>query len=83
MLEELDNDFRHEKHSLAKKNTIGKFTRDSIDKLSKMSRGVVIYETFATNNAGMDLYAMLAELDGVGVRRAYLFLEKKAQPCLQ
>ncbi|KAI9806204.1 MAG: hypothetical protein M1825_006319 [Sarcosagium campestre] len=32
--------------------------------------------TYGTNNAGMELFAVLAELDGTGVPLAYLFLEK-------
>ena len=31
--------------------------------------------TFGTNNAGMDLFALLAELDGTGVPLAYCFVE--------
>ena len=31
--------------------------------------------TFGTNNAGMDLFAVLAELDGTGIPLAYIFVE--------
>ena len=31
--------------------------------------------THGTNNAGMDLYAVLAEVDGSGIPLAYLFLD--------
>ena len=36
----------------------------------------MIDATFGTNNAGMDLHAVFAELDGTGVPLAYLFVEK-------
>ena len=41
-----------------------------------MTKEVAIDATFGKNNAGMDLYAVLAELDGTGVPLAYLFVEK-------
>ena len=41
-----------------------------------MTKEVAIDATFVTNNAGMDLYAVLAELYGTGVPLAYRFVEK-------
>ncbi|KAI0996137.1 hypothetical protein K3495_g12043 [Podosphaera aphanis] len=51
------------------------YIRASIDALSGTGE-IAIDATYGTNNAGMELYAVLAELDGTGAPMAYLFVEK-------
>jgi len=48
---------------------------NSINALTSRIKELVIDATFGTNNAGMDLFAVLAELDGTGVPLAYCFTE--------
>ena len=38
-------------------------------------RELAMHATFGTNNAGMDLFAVLAGVDGTGVPLAYCFVE--------
>lgn len=37
---------------------------------------LVMDATYGTNSAGMDLFAVLAELDGTGVPLCYMFVQK-------
>ncbi|CAK7275564.1 hypothetical protein SEPCBS119000_006746, partial [Sporothrix epigloea] len=53
------------------------FCQATIQQLGPVTREVAIDATFGTNNAGMDLFAVLAEVHGTGVPLAYLLLEKK------
>jgi hypothetical protein len=48
---------------------------NSITALAAEAKELAIDATFGTNNSGMDLFAVLAELDGTGVPLAYLFVE--------
>lgn len=54
------------------------YIHGSIEALARTTREVAIDETYGTNNAGMDLFTLLAELDGTGFPMAYLFVEKKS-----
>ena len=51
------------------------FCREVISTLLLSVKEVAMDATFGTNNAGMDLFALLAELDGTGVPLAYCFVE--------
>ena len=51
------------------------FCREAIDTLSSSVKEVAMDATFGTNNAGMDLFALLAEVDGTGVPLGYCFVE--------
>ena len=50
------------------------FVRESISSLRHEAKELAMDATFGTNNAGMDLFAVLAEVDGTGVVLAYLFV---------
>jgi hypothetical protein len=45
------------------------FIRDSITTLASEEKELAMDATYGTNNTGMDLFAVLAELDGTGVRQ--------------
>ena len=76
MLEELGDSYHNKEFFQANIRALGIYVRTSIEALSKTAKEVVIDATFGTNNVGMDLYAVLAELDGIWVPLAYLFIEK-------
>ena len=48
---------------------------DSINPLVKEVKELAMDSTFGTNNAGMSLFAVLAEVDGTGVPLAYCFVD--------
>lgn len=48
----------------------------TIDKLASSTKEVAMDATFGTNNAGMDLFTILAEYDGSGIPLAYLFVQR-------
>lgn len=50
--------------------------RALIEALSKTRREGAFDANFGTNNAGMDLYAVLVELSRTGIPVAYLFIKK-------
>ncbi|KAI0992617.1 hypothetical protein K3495_g15568, partial [Podosphaera aphanis] len=68
--------YHHRSISVANVRALGFYIRASIDALSATTREIAIDATYGTNNAGMELYAVLAELDGTGAPMAYLFVEK-------
>ena len=51
------------------------FCREAMETLSSSVKEVAMDATFGTNNAGMDLFALLAEVDGTGVPLGYCFVE--------
>jgi MULE transposase domain len=51
------------------------FLKKPMRTLASEAKELAMDATFGTNNAGMDLYAVLAEVDGAGIPLAYLFLE--------
>ena len=48
----------------------------SLPKLAVETKELAIDATYGTNNSGMDLYAVLAEVDGTGVPIAYMFVNR-------
>ncbi|CAK7565191.1 MAG: hypothetical protein SEPTF4163_003101 [Sporothrix epigloea] len=46
-----------------------------VSRLSTTVKELSMDATYGTNNAGMDLFAVLAEVDGAGIPLAHLFLE--------
>lgn len=51
------------------------YMSDAIARLATRTKEVSMDATYGTNNAGMDLYAVLGELDGAGAPLAYLLVE--------
>lgn len=51
------------------------FIHDIIDVLASDIKELAMDATYGTNNAGMDLFAVLAELDGTGIPLAYCFIQ--------
>ena len=50
------------------------YISDSVNTLSR-AKELAIDVTFGTNNTGMDLFAVLAEVDGTGIPLAYGFMD--------
>ncbi|KAI0994329.1 hypothetical protein K3495_g13853 [Podosphaera aphanis] len=76
LLEENRDMYHHRSIFVANFRALGFYIRASIDALSGTTREIVIDTTYGTNNAGMELNAVLAELDRTGAPMAYLFVEK-------
>ncbi|KAI0993432.1 hypothetical protein K3495_g14752 [Podosphaera aphanis] len=76
LLEKLGDSYRCEIFHEENINALTIYINASIDVLKRTTAEVAIDATYGTNNAGMDLYAVLAELDGTGVPMAYLFVKK-------
>jgi hypothetical protein len=51
------------------------YISDTIGTLTTRAKELAMDATFGTNNAGMDLFAVLAEVEGTGVPLAYCFME--------
>ena len=51
------------------------FCKATVSRLSTTVKELSMDATYGTNNAGMDLFAVLAEVDGAGIPLAHLFLE--------
>ena len=61
------------------------FVRESMSALHAEAKELAMDATFGTNNAGLDLFSVLAEVDGTGVALAYCFVgiadeTRRAQP---
>ena len=50
------------------------FVRESMMTLRFVAKELAMDATFGTNHAGMDLFAVLAEVDGIGIPLAYCFV---------
>jgi hypothetical protein len=49
------------------------YISDAIGTLTTRAKELAMDATFGTNNAGMDMFAVLAEVEGTGVPLAYCF----------
>lgn len=52
------------------------FVKASVSCLHSQAKELVMDATFGTNNSGMDLFAVLAEVEGIGIPLAYCFVGK-------
>ncbi|KAI1007157.1 hypothetical protein K3495_g1059 [Podosphaera aphanis] len=78
LLEELGDKYSHEVFTTANLRALATYIHASISNLAQNTKEIAIDATFGTNNAGMDLFALLAEFDGTGTPLAYLFVQKLA-----
>lgn len=78
LLEELGDKYSHEVFTTANLRALAIYIHASISNLAQNTKEIAIDATFGTNNAGMDLFAVLAEFDGTGTPLAYLFVQKLA-----
>ncbi|KAI0994087.1 hypothetical protein K3495_g14096, partial [Podosphaera aphanis] len=78
LLEELGDKYSHEVFTTANPRALAIYIHASISNLAQNTKEIVIDATFGTNNAGMDLFAVLAEFDGTGTPLVYLFVQKLA-----
>ncbi|KAJ5982326.1 hypothetical protein N7451_012426 [Penicillium sp. IBT 35674x] len=54
---------------------LGFFASEPIERLAKSATQLVMDSTFGTNSGGMDLFAVLAEVEDTGVPLAYCLVE--------
>ncbi|KAA8643863.1 uncharacterized protein ATNIH1004_010638 [Aspergillus tanneri] len=59
---------------------LGFFASETIEKLRGSAPQLVMDSTFGTNSGGMDLFAVLAEVEGTGVPLAYCLVELLKPP---
>ncbi|KAI0997184.1 hypothetical protein K3495_g11001 [Podosphaera aphanis] len=78
LLEELGDKYNHEGFTTANLRALAIYIHASISNLAQNTKEIAIDVTFGTNNAGMDLFAVLAEFDGTGTPLVYLFVQKLA-----
>ncbi len=68
------SDYTSATYFAANLRAIAFYIPDSINTLASNTKELVVDATFGTNNAGMDLFAVLGEVDGTGVPLAYCFV---------
>jgi hypothetical protein len=56
------------------------FASDAIERVAKSTTQLVMDSTFGTNSGGMDLFAVLAEVEGTGIPLAYCLVELLKPP---
>ena len=78
LLEELGDKYSHEVFTTANLRALAIYIHTSISNLAQNTKEIASDATLGTNNAGMDLFAVLAEFDGTGTPLAYLFVQKLA-----
>ncbi|KAI0992364.1 hypothetical protein K3495_g15822 [Podosphaera aphanis] len=78
LLKELGDKYSHEVFTTANLRALAIYIHASISKFAQKTKEIAIDATFGTNNAGMDLFAVLAEFDDTGTPLAYLFVQKLA-----
>lgn len=76
LLKEKDDDYFQSEFSVDNYHGLAFYIKNTISKLAKLTKELVIDATYGTNSAGCDLFAVLAEFDGTGVPLAYLFVER-------
>lgn len=76
LLEEPSNNHSYQIFPIVNFRTLGIYIRKSFDIFSETIKEIAIDAKYGTNNAGIQLFAVLAEFDGTGVALAYLFVEK-------
>jgi hypothetical protein len=59
---------------------LGFFASEAIERIAKSATQLVMDSTFGTNSGGMDLFAVLAEVEGTGVPLAYCLVELLKPP---
>jgi hypothetical protein len=62
-------------YSAGNLRAIAFYVSDSVNTLASRAKELSMDATFGTNNMAMDLFAVLAEVDGTGVPLAYCFTE--------
>ena len=78
LLDEHSKSYHYDSFRVENCRALAFYFQTSIKSLARITKEVAIDATYGTNNSGMDLYALLAELDGTGVPLAYLFIKKES-----
>ncbi|POS88160.1 hypothetical protein EPUL_000321 [Erysiphe pulchra] len=76
LLEEMGVEFSNDVFAIADFWALGILINASISTLASKTKEIAIEATYEINNTSMDLFAMLDELNGIGVPLAHLFVEK-------
>jgi hypothetical protein len=71
--------YDHDTYTSGRTRGLAIYIRRSMSMLASETKELAMDATYGTNNAGMELFAVLAELDGTGVPLAYLFLETRLE----
>lgn len=72
----LEGQYQSRRFDVDGADALAVFIDPVIRQLTEQAKELVMDATFGTNNAGLDLYAILAELDGTGVPLAYCFARR-------
>jgi hypothetical protein len=82
MLLSEDSDYRdyHGVFIAGNLRALGFFASETIKMLARSATQLVMDSTFGTNSGGMDLFAVLAEVEGTGVPLAYCLVELLKPP---
>ena len=67
--------YDHQTYASGSFEGIAFYIRRSITTLVSKSRELAMDATYGTNSSGMDLYSVLAEVDGAGIPLAYCFVQ--------
>jgi hypothetical protein len=70
----------HDVFTAGNLRALGFFASETIKQLLKSTTQLVMDSTFGTNSGGMDLFAVLAEVEGTGVPLAYCLVELLKPP---
>ena len=65
----------HEVFTAGNLRALGFFASDTIDMLRNSAPQLAMDFTYGTNSGGMDLFAVMAEVEGTGVPLAYCLVE--------
>jgi hypothetical protein len=75
LLEESRDAYQHSTYTSGRTRGLAVYIHYTMTTLASESVELAMDATYGTNNAGMELFAVLAELGGTGVPLAYLFLQ--------
>jgi hypothetical protein len=70
----------HDVFTAGNLRALGFFASETIKQLLKSTTQLLMDSTFGTNSGGMDLFAVLAEIEGTGVPLAYCLVELLKPP---
>lgn len=77
---DVEDECVHQVFVLANMCALGLYTLKFIDALAERTEDIAVDATNGINNSGIQLFAVLVEVDGAGAPLAYLFVEKDTSP---
>lgn len=73
LLDETSEKYGRTFYTVGNMHGLAIYILESISTLASCAKELAIDSTYGTNNTGMELFAVLAEVDGTGIPLAYLF----------